>query len=91
MCDIRQGREKETRAELARQLIDAFVAICGLDETMINVEFTQHEGDEMYHAMYGGLGDDWHAGQPDTLNGRAPYGMAPTKETMPPCLRYSSV
>jgi phenylpyruvate tautomerase PptA (4-oxalocrotonate tautomerase family) len=72
MCDIRQGREKETRAELARQLVEACIEICGLDETTINVEFTQHAGDEMYHTMYGGLSDDWQAGQPDTLNGRAP-------------------
>jgi phenylpyruvate tautomerase PptA (4-oxalocrotonate tautomerase family) len=70
MCDIRQGRDKETRAELARQLVEACIEIVGLGETTVNVEFTQHAGDEMYHTMYGGLSDDWQAGKLDTLNGR---------------------
>jgi phenylpyruvate tautomerase PptA (4-oxalocrotonate tautomerase family) len=71
MCDIRRGREKEVRAELARQLVAACIEIVGLDVTTINVEFTQHSGDEMYHSMYGGLSDDWQAGQADALDGHA--------------------
>jgi len=67
MCDIRVGRPKEVRAELARQLVEACFEIVGLDETTINVEFTQNTGDEMYHTMYGGLSDDWRAGQVDCL------------------------
>ena len=63
MCDIRQGRPKETRAELARQLVEACIEICGLDETMINVEFTQHAGDEMYHPHLGGFNRDWDASE----------------------------
>ena len=33
----------------------------------LNVEFTQHTGDEMYHTMYGGLSGDWDPGEPDRL------------------------
>jgi phenylpyruvate tautomerase PptA (4-oxalocrotonate tautomerase family) len=70
-ANIRRGREKEVRAELARQLVAACIEIVGLDVTTINVEFTQHSGDEMYHSMYGGLSDDWQAGQADALDGHA--------------------
>jgi phenylpyruvate tautomerase PptA (4-oxalocrotonate tautomerase family) len=67
MCDIRRGRPAELRAELARKLIDACVEIVGLRNDNLNIEFTQHDGDEMYHTLYGGLSDDWHPDQPDTL------------------------
>jgi phenylpyruvate tautomerase PptA (4-oxalocrotonate tautomerase family) len=59
MCDIRQGRPPEMRAELAEALIRACVEILGLRIEQLNVEFTQHAGDEMYHPMLGGLSDDW--------------------------------
>ncbi len=67
MCDIRRGRSPEQRAELARLLIDACTEIVGLRNDNLNVEFTQHAGDEMYHTLYGGLSDDWNPDQPDGL------------------------
>ena len=67
MCDIRRGRPAERRAELARQLVEACIAILGLREDNLNVEFTQHAGDEMFHTMYGGLSDDWNPDVPDGL------------------------
>ena len=67
MCDIRRGRPAQQRAELARMLIDACLEIVGLREDSLNLEFTQHPGDEMYHPLYGGLSDDWKAGEPDRL------------------------
>jgi hypothetical protein len=48
-------------------LIGACVEIVGLGEDNLNVEFTQHAGDEMFHPLYGGLSDDWNAGEPDRL------------------------
>jgi hypothetical protein len=54
MCDIRRGRPAQQRAELARMLIGACVEIVGLSEDNLNVEFTQHAGDEMFHPLYGG-------------------------------------
>ena len=61
MCDIRKGRPPEQRAELAKALIDACVDILGIRIEQINVEFTQHTGDEMYHPMRGGLSADWRS------------------------------
>ena len=63
MCDIRRGRRPEQRAKLAQALIDACVEILGLRVDRLNVEFTQHAGDEMYHPMLGGLSDDWSEGK----------------------------
>jgi phenylpyruvate tautomerase PptA (4-oxalocrotonate tautomerase family) len=59
MCDIRRGRSAETRALLAKTLIECCVEVLGLQTNRLNVEFTQHAGDEMYHPMLGGLSDDW--------------------------------
>jgi phenylpyruvate tautomerase PptA (4-oxalocrotonate tautomerase family) len=59
MCDIRRGRPPEQRAKLAQALIDACVEILGLRVDKLNVEFTQHAGDEMYHPTLGGLSNDW--------------------------------
>ena len=67
MCDIRRGRPAALRAELARRLIDACMKIVGLKEDNLNIEFTQHDGDEMYHTLYGGLSDDWNPDKPDSL------------------------
>jgi phenylpyruvate tautomerase PptA (4-oxalocrotonate tautomerase family) len=47
-CDIRRGRPREQRAELAEALIDACVETLGLRSDRLVVEFTQHAGDEMY-------------------------------------------
>ena len=77
MCDIRRGRTAEHRARLAERLVEACIGIAGLREDNLNVEFTQHTGDEMYHTMYGGLSDDWTPNEPDRL-GRASEAAAPT-------------
>jgi phenylpyruvate tautomerase PptA (4-oxalocrotonate tautomerase family) len=59
MCDIRQGRSAERRAELARRLIADCQAVAGIDPDRIKVEFTQHPGDEMYHPHLGGFNSEW--------------------------------
>jgi phenylpyruvate tautomerase PptA (4-oxalocrotonate tautomerase family) len=71
MCDIRKGRSSEQRAELAKALVDACIDILGLRIEQINVEFTQHAGDEMYHPMRGGLSDDWRPDEVDEDLSRA--------------------
>lgn len=71
MCDVRKGRPPEQRAELAKALIDACVDILGLRIEQINVEFTQHTGDEMYHPMRGGLSADWRADELEETGSRA--------------------
>src|SRR3984893_150668 len=71
MCDIRKGRPPKQRAELAKALIDACVAILGIRIEQINVEFTQHTGDEMYHPMRGGLSADWRADEVAETGSRA--------------------
>ncbi len=63
MCDIRRGRPPEQRARLAQALVDTCVEVLGLRIDQINVEFTQHAGDEMFHPLLGGLSDDWAAGE----------------------------
>jgi phenylpyruvate tautomerase PptA (4-oxalocrotonate tautomerase family) len=63
MCDIRRGRPPEQRAKLAQALIDACIEILGLRVDRLNVEFTQHAGDEMYHPTLGGLSKDWSEGE----------------------------
>jgi len=59
MCDIRQGRPAELRMTLAEQLIAVCVDTLGLREDRLNVEFTQHAGDEMYHPTLGGYSPEW--------------------------------
>ena len=59
MCDVRQGRSVDTRAELARQLIGVCQEVLGWDPHRIKVEFTQHSGDEMYHPHLDGFNHDW--------------------------------
>lgn len=59
MCDIRRGRPAEERSALAKALIEACMEKLELKLNEINVEFTQHAGDEMYHPMLGGLSEDW--------------------------------
>ncbi|UXN58745.1 tautomerase family protein [Phyllobacterium zundukense] len=59
MCDIRHGRPAEQRAMLAEALVSACMESLKLMINEVNVEFTQHAGDEMYHPMLGGLSDDW--------------------------------
>jgi phenylpyruvate tautomerase PptA (4-oxalocrotonate tautomerase family) len=66
MCDIRRGRSAEQRAELAKLLLEACRDILGFRDDNLNLEFTQHAGDEMYHPLLGGLSDDWQPGEAAT-------------------------
>jgi len=63
MCDIRAGRTKETREILSRKLVEICNGILALEVNQLNIEFTQHSGDEMYHQWMGRLSDDWAAGE----------------------------
>jgi phenylpyruvate tautomerase PptA (4-oxalocrotonate tautomerase family) len=73
MCDVRKGRPPEQRADLAKALVDACIDILDLRIEQINVEFTQHTGDEMYHPMRGGLSADW---RPDEVDGNSSRAKA---------------
>lgn len=61
MLDIRKGRSAELRMAVAQALCAHCVEILGLQEDRLNVEFTQHDGDEMYHPALGGYSPDWTA------------------------------
>jgi 5-carboxymethyl-2-hydroxymuconate isomerase len=63
--DIRQGRSPELRMEVAKALCSHCVEILALREDRLNVEFTQHTGDEMYHPALGGYSPEW---QPDEVS-----------------------
>ena len=63
MCDVRAGRPAETRADLARRLVEVCVDVCGLPENHVKVEFTQHPGDEMFHPHLGGFNQNWRPGE----------------------------
>ncbi|MFP3550653.1 tautomerase [Paraburkholderia sp. SIMBA_049] len=63
MLDIRRGRPPELRMQLAEALCAHCVEILGLQEDRLNVEFTQHSGDEMYHPALGGYSPEWEPGQ----------------------------
>jgi phenylpyruvate tautomerase PptA (4-oxalocrotonate tautomerase family) len=63
MCDVRAGRSKEVRAELSKALISLINELLGLEANQLNIEFTQHTGDEMYHQRMGGFSADWTEGE----------------------------
>lgn len=63
MCDIRKGRPPELRMEVAKALCADCIDVLGLREDRLNVEFTQHMGDEMYHPTLGGFSPDWSANE----------------------------
>jgi phenylpyruvate tautomerase PptA (4-oxalocrotonate tautomerase family) len=63
MLDIRRGRSAEQRMEVAKALCAHCVEILGLHEDRLNVEFTQHSGDEMYHPALGGYSPEWTEGE----------------------------
>jgi phenylpyruvate tautomerase PptA (4-oxalocrotonate tautomerase family) len=63
MLDIRKGRPPELRMEVAKALCAHCVEILGLREDRLNVEFTQHTGDEMYHPALGGYSPEWTPGE----------------------------
>ena len=59
MLDIRRGRPPELRLAVAKALCTHCIEILGLAEDRLNVEFTQHSGDEMYHPSLGGFSPEW--------------------------------
>ncbi len=63
MLDIRQGRPPELRMALAKALCAHCIELLALREDRLNVEFTQHTGDEMYHPTLGGFSPDWTPGE----------------------------
>ena len=63
MLDIRRGRPPALRMEVAKALCKHCVEILGLPEDRLNVEFTQHSGDEMYHPALGGYSPEWGLGE----------------------------
>jgi phenylpyruvate tautomerase PptA (4-oxalocrotonate tautomerase family) len=63
MCDIRRGRSAELRLEVAKALCRDCIDVLGLREDRLNVEFTQHAGDEMYHPTLGGYSPEWSEGE----------------------------
>ncbi|WP_142157913.1 hypothetical protein [Cellulomonas sp. SLBN-39] len=54
MCDVRAGRDRAVRHELAAALVDLVEEHTGVVKMNAKVEFTQHTGDEMYHPLLGG-------------------------------------
>jgi phenylpyruvate tautomerase PptA (4-oxalocrotonate tautomerase family) len=68
MLDIRQGRSPELRMKVAKALCAHASEILGLREDRLNVEFTQHSGDEMYHPTLGGFSPEWG---PDEVSDKA--------------------
>ena len=63
MLDIRKGRTPELRMDVAKALCAHCIDILGLREDRLNVEFTQHSGDEMYHPALGGYSPEWTSGE----------------------------
>jgi phenylpyruvate tautomerase PptA (4-oxalocrotonate tautomerase family) len=63
MLDIRRGRSADLRMEVAKALCAHCIEMLGLREDRLNVEFTQHDGDEMYHPTLGGYSPDWKPGE----------------------------
>ena len=63
MLDIRRGRSAELRMEVAKALCAHCIEMLDLREDRLNVEFTQHDGDEMYHPTLGGYSPDWKPGE----------------------------
>jgi phenylpyruvate tautomerase PptA (4-oxalocrotonate tautomerase family) len=63
MLDIRKGRSPEQRMEVAQALCAHCIEILGLQKNRLNVEFTQHSGDEMYHPALGGYSPEWAPGE----------------------------
>ncbi|MBT2334719.1 tautomerase [Variovorax paradoxus] len=68
MCDIRRGRSPELRMDVAKALCAHCIEVLGLREDRLNVEFTQHAGDEMYHPTLGGYSPEWSADEGGAAN-----------------------
>ncbi|MFC3361788.1 tautomerase family protein [Pedobacter fastidiosus] len=63
MCDIRKGRDAHLRIALSKALIEMCNEVLGLETGQLNIEFTQHSGDEMYHQRLGSFSADWTANE----------------------------
>lgn len=63
MLDIRRGRPAELRMAVAKALCGHCIEILGLRKDRLNVEFTQHDGDEMYHPTLGEFSPEWQPGE----------------------------
>jgi phenylpyruvate tautomerase PptA (4-oxalocrotonate tautomerase family) len=68
-CDIRRGRPAEQRLALANAIVGACAEALGVPASRIELEFTQHTGDEMFR--HGAFAEDWSAdeagsGEPST-------------------------
>jgi len=61
MCDIRRGRSAAQRLALAEGIVAACADLLGVEQRGVLIEFTQHDGDEMYRA--GGWVADWDAAE----------------------------
>lgn len=59
MCDIRKGRSVETREQLSKELVAACNEHLQLAVNELNIEYTQHTGDEMYHQWMSSFSKDW--------------------------------
>ena len=57
MCDIRRGRPAEQRARLGAALTALAAEALQVSPEQVEIEFTQHAGDEMYRQ--GALVADW--------------------------------
>ena len=68
MCDIRRGRNAATRLELAQALCEDCVAVLRLRRELLNVEFTQRAGDEMYLPALGGFSPEWSSDEGAALD-----------------------
>src|SRR5215203_3986178 len=64
-CDIRRGRPVEQRAALAAAIVKACSEALGVDASTIELEFTQHAGDEMFRR--GAFARDWTAAESDSI------------------------
>ena len=62
MLDIRTGSPPELRMAVAKELSSICIEILRMREDRLNVEFTQHSGDEMYHPTLGGFSPGWTPG-----------------------------
>ncbi len=58
-CELRRGRPAEQRARLATALVSALTEALGVASDCVELEFTQHAGDEMYRR--GAFANDWAA------------------------------
>lgn len=79
-CDIRRGRPVEQRAALAAAIVQACADALDLDASQIELEFTQHSGDEMYRR--GAYAGDWSAAE--STSTYSPRDVHPKSRTEEP-------